>query len=109
MLGDSMAGFFKSLDMEVLEVSHVEVAVEGGGLRSFFLRFRGLIIRGRLFSEWPELSSLATLIQSLFGVLLLLPVGLLPEPPVSRASLMLLLLLALKSPPRNCRNGGPLL
>lgn len=43
--------------------AEVLVAVLGGGFRSFLRRLRGLIIRGRLFSDEcpPELSSLATL------------------------------------------------
>jgi hypothetical protein len=42
-----------------------------GGLRSFFLRLRGLMMRGRLFSELfePELSSLAMLSESMFAML----------------------------------------
>jgi hypothetical protein len=51
MLGDSTAEFFNSLGVEEVGMSEAEVVAEGGGLRSFFLRLRGLIIRGRLFSE----------------------------------------------------------
>lgn len=42
-----------------------------GGFLSFFLRFRGLMIRGKLFSELfdPELSSLAILNESIFAML----------------------------------------
>jgi hypothetical protein len=51
MPGDSTLEFFGSLGVEEADMSQAEVVVDGGGLRSFFLRFRGFIIRGRLFSE----------------------------------------------------------